>query len=142
MLAGVPPPVIRRRRFNIIFLFYSSRQAPRRRIRLRFAPAFCRSEYENILVNVLPPFEFTGDRPLLVEVFRPYKTRCSCLSILSFMIADPSWSSSFSASAKLRWGFDKGGIVADHVAALSLSKSFKLPAGCCVAISNRACFLA
>ena len=43
MLAGVPPPVIRRRRFNIIFLFYSSRQAPRRRIRLRLAPAFCRA---------------------------------------------------------------------------------------------------
>ena len=43
MLAGVPPPFIRGRRFNIIFLFYSSRLAPRRRIRLRLAPAFCRA---------------------------------------------------------------------------------------------------
>ena len=25
-----------------------------------------------ILVGVLPPFELTGDRPLLVETFRPY----------------------------------------------------------------------
>ena len=32
-----------------------------------------RQEYEAILVGVLPPFKLTGDRPLLVEAFRPIR---------------------------------------------------------------------
>ena len=36
----------------------------------------------DILVGVLPPFELTGDRPLLVEVFRHiYMTRCTLYAV-------------------------------------------------------------